>query len=150
MQPPFVAPPTDRDNRRLWITIALSALLLLVCCGGGIAGVVTVVYTTYQDLEREARRTVTTYLTALRDQDWGAAYAELCQPARERETAAEFAGRVSARPKVTAFTLGQTVINNDEVEQNATVTRDSGPQQVRFTLVQEDASLDLKICSSSD
>src|SRR5437016_152585 len=34
--PPFAAPPTDRSRKSLWIGLGVGALLLVLCCVGGV------------------------------------------------------------------------------------------------------------------
>ncbi len=152
VQPPFAAPPTGRDNRRTWIGVIIGAIVLVLCCGGTVFGVGTVVVTGYDDLRKEARTTVSGYLTDLQASNWNDAYDRLCRAAQQRETPSQFADRMSGQPAVTGFTLGVTEMTNDIV-QSAMVTRSGGETRtVRYTLVQETSgsTAKLKICHTTE
>src|SRR5207249_4522642 len=83
---PFAAPPTERDRRRLWTGIGIGALVLVLCCGGGIVGFGTLVVAQAQALPKEAVVVVTRYLDGLRDQNHRQAYDQLCGQLQAQES----------------------------------------------------------------
>ena len=102
--PPFAAPPADRNSKGLWIGLGVGALVLVLCCVGGVAGVGYLVLQTSSRLESSARALVTAYLGALRDEQYPRAYELLCARTRRAESAQSFATRQS-RERVESFTV---------------------------------------------
>lgn len=102
--PPFVAPPTDRDPKTVWLRIGVSALLLVFCCVGGVAGFGVVLAGTSRQLEQQAIGVVDDYLGALKGADYAAAYELLCRTVTRDLSRDEFADRERARA-VTDYTV---------------------------------------------
>src|SRR3954471_21227173 len=75
---PFSAPPRDRDRRGLWIGLGVGGLILVLCCVGGIVGIVLLL--PYADSLGKAQvaAVVEDYLTAVRDRDYTTARRQLC------------------------------------------------------------------------
>jgi hypothetical protein len=141
--PPFAAPPRDRDNKSLWIGLGVGGLALVLCCVGGIFSIGLLTSGSEDIVRSQATSVVSTYLTALRDEDYPRAYDQLCSEITSRLSRSGFQSRV-ARPPVTSFRIDSVTIDQDIVV-IATVRREGvAPQAQRFPLVQ--AGSTLKIC----
>jgi hypothetical protein len=141
--PPFAAPPRDRDNKSLWIGLGVGGLLLILCCVGGIFGVGLLASGSDGLVRSQATSVVTTYLDALRRQDYPQAYNQLCTDLTSKLSLEGFESRVS-QPRVVAFSVDTVTISQDIVV-DATVEREGrSPQSQSFPLVQSGTAL--KIC----
>lgn len=118
--PPFVAPPTDRDNRRLWIGIGAGILAVIVCCVATVVGFGVVVAGGAERVKRESQRTVTAYLGDVKAGKYDAAYRLLCEDLRKTETLAAFARREDG---LEDFKVGKATVAQSDV---------SVPAQVRY------------------
>lgn len=147
VQVPFGAPPSERDRRRMWIGLGVSAALLVLCCGGGALGFGTFVVQTSRSLLRQATSVVTTYLGALRDGDYSTAYNQLCTSLQSNISLGQFRVSQQGLPRVLSFTLDQPQDQGSSIVVGAEVVRESGPQSVTFDLAQQGTTLTaLKIC----
>ncbi|MEV6923182.1 hypothetical protein AB0M46_01520 [Dactylosporangium sp. NPDC051485] len=81
---PFVSPPRDRDLRGLWISLVVGALVVVLCCVGGVVGVVLLVPYADGVAKKQVVSEVETYLVAVRDENFTVARRQLC--AREQRT----------------------------------------------------------------
>jgi hypothetical protein len=131
--PPFVAPPTDRDNRRLWLGLGAGAVAVLVCCVATVVGFGIVVAGGAERVKRESQRTVTDYLGNVKAGKYGAAYRLLCGDLRRTETLAAF---VSREGGLVDFHVGKATVDQSDVSVPAQVQyRDQG-WRTRTYLVQ--------------
>src|SRR5689334_13140130 len=78
VQPPFVAPPTDGTRRRRGWAIGLSIGAVVAICALGVAALVGLGFLLVRVVQDEAKATVVSYLSALRDKDYETAYGLLC------------------------------------------------------------------------
>jgi hypothetical protein len=143
--PPFAAPPTDRDPKTVWIRVGVSALLLLLCCVGGIGGLGVVLAGTSKQLEAQARTVVGEYLGDLRDDDYSSAYDLLCQSTTDSLTKEAFTVR-ERRRQVTDYTV-DSVQSDSQLVVTATVITEQGSNERKYVV-----SLDggqLQICGES-
>jgi hypothetical protein len=145
---PFASPPSERDRRRTWTAIGISALLLVLCCGGGLVGFGTLVVAQTRALPQEAVAVVDRYLAGLHDANFRQAYNQLCGQLRGSETLAEFTARQRNRPHVDAYTVGRARVTDSEVVVPAQVELDGQWQPRTFGLVQDQDAGGLRICSS--
>jgi hypothetical protein len=143
---PFAAPPTERDRRRLWISLTIGAVLLLLCCGGGIVGFGALVVTTNKEIPVEARNVVNTYLSGLRDGDYRKSYDQLCADVQNRESEDDFAARVRAEPAVTSWTIDDVQVQPDTVTVETRRELSSGEDLRTYTLVSDQQAGGLRIC----
>src|SRR5437899_7527140 len=90
---PFAAPPTERDRKRLWISLGVGALLLVLCCAGGIVGFGALVVAQNKAIPQEAVTVVDRDLSGLRARNYQQAYDQLCAARRWEETLARISGR---------------------------------------------------------
>jgi hypothetical protein len=143
--PPFAAPPTDRNRRGLWIGLGVGAVALVLCCVGGLSGLVFVLVASSQQVSQQATGVVTTYLNALRDHDARKAHAQLCQE-RARQIRVADLDAESRRNPIARYSLEQPRFAQ-AVEVDTHVTYVSGTTRlIRFELVTEGQGQDLKIC----
>ena len=133
--PPFTAPPTDRDNRSLLISLGVSALLLVVCCVGGLVGVGVLFAGGVQEAKAQAQSTVDQYLTALRRSDYRGAYQLLCQDLTEGESLSSYTRR-SAQDPIREFTVGAVSDSGAALVVAADVRYATRGEQQREYLVQ--------------
>src|SRR5689334_21469307 len=87
---PFAAPPRDRDNKRLWISLGVGGAVLLLCCVGGILGIGILASGSEDIVKSQATAVVTTYLEGLEKQNYRVAYDQLCNDITRQMSFAEF------------------------------------------------------------
>jgi hypothetical protein len=97
---PFTAAPRER-NPRVWIGLGVVAFLVVLCCGGGIAGVFG--FGAYQ--EHQISAAADKFLVALEDQQYAQAYRMQCQQARAQESEHEFVSRLGNQPRLESHHL---------------------------------------------
>jgi hypothetical protein len=143
--PPFNAPPTDRNRRGLWIGLGVGALVVVLCCAGGIFGFVLLTVSGSRQMEHDAKLVVQDYLAALQDREYNSAYDLLC-PALTRTMSAEtFAERERQRPDITNYQIGDTQVGNTIVVPADVSYATGANDSKRFVLSQEFGE-DLLIC----
>jgi hypothetical protein len=146
---PFATPPTERDRKRLWIGIAVGAVLVVLCCGGGIFGFGALIYSQSRALPAEATKVVSNYLDGLRDGDYRKAYDQLCGDLHDRQSLEQFTNTQRRRPPVTEYTLQVPQFSGSQVIVDAEVTTaTTNPQVVRFFLIQDQQAGGLRICGT--
>lgn len=118
--PPFVAPPVDRDKKRLWIGLGVGALALLVCCVGGIVGGVLLFAGGTREMQIQAKEVVTEYLGALTDEEYPAAYNLLCSDVTDVMPFQQFERRYRDDP-VTDFSIGNVSASDSDLSVAAVV-----------------------------
>ena len=151
VQPPFVAPPTDGTSRRRWTAVGLSAGAALLLCLAGVAGFGGLVYFGVQAVREQAQGTVVDYLTALRDQEFGEAYALLCDSVQANTSPTEFARASQDSPQVSRFDVGQPSLATAEIEVPATIDyADGGVRAVRFLMFQDPSTGAFEVCGEAD
>jgi len=104
--PPFVTPPREGHKRRLGIGIAISAVIAVVCCGGGSVGMGALLVASGHQRERDARAVVTTYLNDWQREDYPGAYTLLCNERRNSVSLDDFTRSLSS-DQVTGYRLGE-------------------------------------------
>jgi hypothetical protein len=109
--PPFAAPPTERDKRRMWIGLGIGALVLLLCCAGGVGGVGVVIKAGIEDSKRQAAATVEAYLEAVLDGNTRGARVHVCSNLGAGTSASELVSRTSATD-FTGYTIGKAEITS--------------------------------------
>jgi hypothetical protein len=146
--PPFTAPPADRNRRGLWIGLGIGAVVLILCCVGGLAGFGLLAVNTSKQVETNATEVVHGYLGALENRDYDKAYSYLCPALTSRMTPSEYAAQQQDRPRPVSYRVGRAQIGNTIVVP-ADVSYDDGTSvQRRYRLTQELGSQDLRICGS--
>jgi hypothetical protein len=141
--PPFAAPPTDRDNKGLWIGLSAGALLLVLCCVGGIGGIV-LLSADGGLAKTQAVQVVSGYLDALIEEDYGGAYDLLCEEQRNTMNRTEYRRLVSRNP-IEGYQVGDVTVQGPEILVEVQVTPVSGAARTSdYRVVQE--STELKVC----
>ena len=146
VQPPFAAPPIDGDRTRVWVGLGVGAAALVLCCVGGVAAVGGLMVTGVRAVNEQSQAAVTHYLDAFIKEDYRAAYSQLCDVEQKRETAQQFADRISRGPRVVSYTLHDT-----EVAQRIVVPADVSfttgtARALRFVLDQDTGEGRFEVC----
>ncbi|MEV0156784.1 hypothetical protein AB0H57_24070 [Micromonospora sp. NPDC050686] len=148
MAPPFAAPPTEGRQSRLWLGLGVGALAVLLCCGGGGAAVVGLAVSNMQAIREQGRTATEHYYQGLRERNYGESYDALCDPARRRESRAQFEQRVSQQPQVTAYRVGEVDPNSLTVPVD--VTFEGGRRRTQqVTLAPDSNTGDIEVCGIS-
>jgi hypothetical protein len=147
--PPFVAPPVDRNRRGLWIGLSVGALVLVLCCVGGLTGFGLLVVGSSRQIQTQATDEVRGYLDALEAGDYGAAYSHLCSATRKQVTSAEFAARQQDEPRLVSYVVHQPQIGGTIIVPADLRYEDGTATLRRYELKQESGSQELRICGST-
>ena len=143
--PPFAAPPTDRDNKSLWIGLSVGALLLVLCCAGGIGGIV-LLNANGGLAQAQASQLVAAYLDAVMEEDYGGAYDLLCEEQTSQTNRTEFRRLVSRNP-IESYEIGDVTVQGREFLVTAQVKATGRAAETRgYRVVQE--STEFKVCPS--
>jgi hypothetical protein len=145
VQPPFPAPPTDRDNKTLWIGLGVGGALLLLCCVGGILGFGLLVAGGNRIVESEAKAVVHDYLEAQRQSDFPAAYDQLCRDITDNLSLEQFEQQFGDS-RVVEYTVGSVTITREILVEATVVRADSGSHAEQFPVVQEGGVF--KVCGN--
>jgi len=147
--PPFAAPPTDRNRAALWIGLGVGALVLVLCCVGGVVGVGLLINSGVNQIRSDARAVVTTYLTALQTHHYDDAYDQLCPTLTRSQSLAQFTAVERDKPQVVSFELSDAQIGNAIVVP-AQVRYDDGETVAeRYRLEQASGTGVLSVCGSA-
>jgi hypothetical protein len=154
VRPPFVAPPTDGARRRRWLALGLAGAAVLLCCVGGLVGAGGLLALGSQMVLDDARASVSTYLAAVRDKDYAAAYAQLCDSEQGNIDEGEFVDMLERAP-LRSFTVGAAVLESfggdDRLIVPATLRyADGHSDSVRYLLDQDTSTGAFEVCGPSD
>jgi hypothetical protein len=150
VQPPFVAPPTDGHQRRRGWAIGLSVGGFAAFCVIGAVAVVGIFVLLYQVVRDEAQANVTTYLTALENQHYDAAYDQLCDDLKSTTSRAQFVQAEQQQPRIVDFQVGQTDLSGNEILVPASIDYANGRRQsVEFHMQQDRKTGGLEVCGVS-
>jgi hypothetical protein len=147
--PPFAVPPADRNRRGLWIGLGVGALVLFLCCAGGLVGFGLLVVGGTKQIQTQATEEVRGYLDALEAGDYDAAYSHLCSDLKKQVTSTEFAVRQRDEPRITSYVIHQPQIGNAIVVPADVRYEDGTSKLRRYELRQESGSQDLRICGNT-
>jgi len=144
---PFTAPPTERNRKRLWITLGISGALLLLCCAGGVFGFIALAVQSNRATETASVTAVQDYLEGLRTGNFDRAYDQLCQQARQETSRTEFRNIQQDQPAVQSYTVGSPRTVSSGVSVPANVQFASGESgNWEFRLILEGSIGSVKIC----
>lgn len=136
MQPPFPAPPEERDVAKLALSLVVGGLAVVICLVGCVAGLVGVVVWQVNETNKEAKVVVGRFLDAMVDDDTGRAEADVCDDARRANFAANLADRFPA--DLESFQVHNVGDNPDKLVVPATLTFANGSSRdVDFAVTQE-------------
>jgi hypothetical protein len=144
--PPFTAPPSDRNRRGLWIGLGAGALVLVLCCIGGLASFGLLLVGTDKQMQTKATQVVRGYLDAVQTGDYGTAYSYLCSSLKRQGTESEFAAAQAERPRLVAYVVHKPQIGNLIIVPADLRYEDGTSMPRRFELKQESGSQELRIC----
>ncbi|MEV6525874.1 hypothetical protein AB0M43_28410 [Longispora sp. NPDC051575] len=152
VQPPFVAPPTQRDQRRMWAGIGIGAAALVLCVGGSIAGCIGLTLWLDTEQNQESEAAVGRYLNPLIRGEYAKAYLEQCADLRELETSEQYAARTSQRPKLLGYTITEAGPATDA--DPAAMVRlvrvqfryESGTESGQFRVIHDQADKRYQVC----
>lgn len=154
VQPPFAAPPIEGRTARRWLGLGVAAAVLVMCCGIGGVALGGLLVTMIPALNEQAQRAVGDYLEALADQNWRRAYELRCEADQQAESLAEFTDRVSDRPLITDYDLGDLDyldVQGDQLRLPAELTYADGTRVVQdFPLVPDPQTGRLEVCEYAD
>jgi hypothetical protein len=144
---PFTTPPTERDRKRLWITLGVGGAALLLCCAGGLVGLGALVVASERAVPTEAKTVVRTFLDGLAHRDYKRAYDQVCTARRDQQTLDEFTTEESGRPRIASFQLEQPSIAGSRITVAAQVrTVDGGGGLEVYTVVSDRQAGELRVC----
>lgn len=146
--PLFAAPPTQRDAKRTWIGVGIGALVLVLCCAGGLTGGWVLIAGGMRETRVQAQHTVTNYLQALKQANYSTAYGMLCSELRAGESYSGYIRRHRADP-VTGFTVGEVMDTSSGMAVAATVDFSQQQGVARQFVVSGDAT-DMHVCGGDD
>jgi len=107
---PVFSPPVPTKNRTRLIVGLVTGGLVLLCCLGGLAGVVGLGVYGYSTREVAA---VTLYLEELKTRDFNGAYRMLCDPVRSGQTREAFVREQVSRPRLVSYQVGEPEADTD-------------------------------------
>jgi hypothetical protein len=146
VRPPFVAPPTDGARQRRWLAVGLATAAALVVCVGGLFGLGSLLVFGSQMILDQSRAAVTDYLSALRAEEFGRAYEQLCDARRQQIDEREFVRSHANEPRIATFTVGDPVLE-EHVVVPATVGYDNGTSAtVKYVLEQDRSTGEFEVC----
>jgi hypothetical protein len=124
--PPFPAAPTEGRNRRIGLGLGIGGAVLVLVCGGGIAGVIGLVTVMSRAFTEQAHVVVGQYFEDLRTKDYKTAYDAQCQQERDRESPAEFASRVAEEEPIVYYRVGDVSLTDIDQSVPVDVTYEDG------------------------
>ncbi|MDI1466385.1 hypothetical protein QEZ54_35950 [Catellatospora sp. KI3] len=147
-RPPFPAAPTEGGGTRLGWGLGIAALLLVLCCGGGLVAGTGMLATQVEAFNEQARTKVAHYLDALRDHDYEKAYDQLCDAEQKQLDLDRFTRREQTRPEqVKSYELGKVSFSGADLELPVDeVYTDGTSEQVVYYLVQDRRTAQFEVC----
>jgi hypothetical protein len=132
----------------MWITIGVSAAVLVLCCAGGIFGFGALIYSQSRALPAEATVVVRAYLDGLTAGDYRKAYDQLCSDLHSQMSLDQFTSQQQRQPQIQSYVINGVEISGSEVLVDVRVETETGGQQRRYHLIQDQRAGGLRICGS--
>ncbi len=145
MRPPFVAPPTDGNRKRLWTGLVTAGVIAVVLCGGGVAGFAALVTSTVDARRTAATKAVTEFLTDLQHDNFAGAYEAQCDELKQRLTFRAFTDEFS-NSQIISFRLEEPQIDTDATIVPAQLTFTDGTQDLEHIVVVQDSDASYRVC----
>jgi hypothetical protein len=145
VRPPFVAPPTDGNRKRLWTGLVTAGVIAIVLCGGGIAGFAALVTSTVDARRTAATKAVTEFLTDLQHDNFAGAYQAQCDELKQRLSFQAFTADFS-NAQIISFRLEDPEIDTDETIVPAQLTFTDGTQNLERFVVVQDPDATYRVC----
>lgn len=144
---PFPNPPTERDRKRLWISLGVGGAALLLCCGGGIAGFIGLAVASQRAVPVEARTVVQDFLDGLSQRDYRKAYDQVCSSRQEQQTLGEFTADEQQHTRIQTFHLEQPIVLGSRVIVTADVHLVNGSNDSEtYTVVSDRQAGEQRVC----
>ncbi len=143
---PFAAPPTERDRRRLWISLGVGGAALVLCCVGGVVGFGALIVTTGQATVTEARNTVRDFLDGLAKHDYREAYDQLCTARRSEQTLSEFTAYERTLPEIRRFSVRQPMPDGVRFRVRAQVQTPESTATESYLVISDRRAAELRVC----
>jgi hypothetical protein len=145
--PPFPAPPTEGRGRRLGLGLGIGGAILVLLCGGGIAGAVGLVQVMGRALNEQVHVVVRQYFDDVQAKRYNEAYDEQCQEAKDRESRSEFAGRIAEDQPIVSYRMGDVGLADITQSVPVDVTYDDGDTaQLSVYLAQNPQTGRFQVC----
>jgi hypothetical protein len=106
VHPPFPAPPVEGRGKRVGTSLGIAAGVVVLVCGAGSVAGFGFLTSFNRSLVEQADKVVTSYLEDLQDRDFGGAYQQLCQDARDSESQADYTSRMSGTEPFDSYRVG--------------------------------------------
>jgi hypothetical protein len=136
---PFAAPPRDRDMTGLWVGLGAGALVLVLCCLGGVLGGGFLVTFADSVTRTQVADVVRGYLGALQAEEYATAHDEyLCAAEQRKHPVGWFEDHYDAA-KVIAFAVNEADVRIErQITVPATVQQQGRAERpVAFTMTQD-------------
>ncbi len=146
--PGFAPPAPPRNRTRLVVSLVVAATLLL-CCGGGVTGVVGFGYYAYSAVQADAIDTVGLHLETLKGGRFTVAYEQLCPKLQLQESSQRYVRRQESAPQIRGYRVAEETSAGPQggLVVLADVTRgDRPPLRESYEVVYDEES-QAKICS---
>ncbi|WP_018349250.1 hypothetical protein [Longispora albida] len=153
VQPPFVAPPSQRDKRRTWFAVVGGVLAVFLCVGGAIGTCAGLAIWMSVEQNTEARAATDRYMGPLQRGEYSKAYLEMCSDLRELQTAEEFAAEHDRRPRIQGYEITRTEPSNREqatVWVTVRVQQNSSSATKRLRVVLDPVDKRYQVCSNDN
>jgi len=145
VRPPFVAPPTDGNRKRLWTGLITAGLIAVVLCGGGVAGFAALVTSTVDARRTAATKAVTEFLTDLQHDNFSGAYEAQCDEIKQHLTLRAFTDTFS-NAQIISFRLEEPEIDTDSTIVPVQLTFTDGTQDLERIVVVQDSDAAYRVC----
>jgi hypothetical protein len=145
VRPPFVAPPTDGNRKRLWTGLVTAGVIAVVLCGGGVVGFAALVTSTVDARRTAATKAVTEFLTDLQHDDYAGAYEAQCDELKQRLTFRAFTDEFS-NSQLVSFRLREPEIDTDSTIVPVQLTFTDGTQNLDRIVVVQDSDATYRVC----
>lgn len=145
VRPPFVAPPTDGNRKRLWTGLVTAGIIAVVLCGGGVAGFAALVTSTVDARRTAATKAVTEFLTDLQQVNYARAYEAQCDEIKQRMSFRSFTDTFD-NAQIISFRLGEPEIDTDSTIVPVQLTFTDGTQDHERFVVVQDADAAYRVC----
>jgi hypothetical protein len=148
VHPPFPAPPVEGKGRRIGWSLGISAVVLLLVCGGGVVALIGLISSMGGALNEQAQVAVRGYLDAVRDRDFDQAYRRLCASAQQDVSPEQFRRRIEADEPILTYSLGKLDVTDLTLPVDANY---AGGQTARLeaSLEQNRSTGALEVCAVS-
>ncbi len=130
----------------MWIRLAIGGALVLLCCLGGVGGIVALVVTGQRAALAQSTQVVQDYLDGLRTGNYDRAYDQLCDQLQTRQSRAAFTDEQRRQVRIEGYDLGTPRVSGSAYLVRATIRLvDGSSDTAQFAIVTQGPS-DLRIC----